>query len=281
MENPEFYGYIPDGGGRTLVFAFLLLNSSLLLLIRCLSGALLVLMGSGWFMLYMAVDMGLYLVQKVARGDFHHWIHVEGVLGFFVSLVMRVIVKVVVDYTGLVQFRAVGELGGAYWTCNTCMTLVCSFASVWVFFEYGDGRVVVGEGVIWKLVAGLVGGWLIVFGAFLKTIKKEYRSSFVDLDTGATSVRSFFFKAKSDEVRGLVFMINPKIWRSIRTDVAEWVAESYWKWAEDKPDWFDSAFRGSLPDDMIPEEARGAGGGGEGYRRRRSSLDQVKIYALK
>ena len=35
-----------------------------------------------------------------------------------VSLVVRGGLKVITDYTGVVQFRVSGELGGAYWTFN-------------------------------------------------------------------------------------------------------------------------------------------------------------------
>jgi hypothetical protein len=41
-DEPDFYGYIPDSaGGRTGIFFCMIVNSALLLLLRCLSTALL------------------------------------------------------------------------------------------------------------------------------------------------------------------------------------------------------------------------------------------------
>jgi len=52
--------------------------------------------------------MALYLLQKVARGDFHYWIPVDGAIGLFMSLMPRVMGKTVTDFTGLLQMRRRG-----------------------------------------------------------------------------------------------------------------------------------------------------------------------------
>ena len=78
--SPDFYGYIPDGNSRTLIFGCMLLNSALLLLIRSFSAAVLMLVKKRYFMLFWAGDMALYLLQKVARRDFYYWIPVDGVV---------------------------------------------------------------------------------------------------------------------------------------------------------------------------------------------------------
>ena len=76
-ESPDFYGYIPDGGSRSVIFGCMMLQSSLLLLIRSFSAAMLMLAKKRYFALYMAGDMALYLLQKLARRDFHCWLPVE------------------------------------------------------------------------------------------------------------------------------------------------------------------------------------------------------------
>jgi hypothetical protein len=92
----------------------MVLNSMLLLLSRSFSAALLMLVDKKYYILYFTSDMGLYLLQKFARGDFHYWMPLEGGLGICISALMRVIVKVVADHTGLVQFRGAAEMGGIY-----------------------------------------------------------------------------------------------------------------------------------------------------------------------
>ena len=128
----DFYGYIPDGGSRTVIFGCTILNSSLLLLIRSFSAAMLLLAKKRYFVAHMAGDMALYSLQKVLRGDFHYWLPIDGAIGLFASFVARVLVKTVTDFTGLIQFRHPGELGGIYWTVNMLLALLASFVCVWV-----------------------------------------------------------------------------------------------------------------------------------------------------
>ena len=60
----------------------------------------------------------LYLAWKLLRGDFLYWVRVEGVLGVFGSFLVRVLVKVIADFTGCVHFRHPYELGGAAFTTS-------------------------------------------------------------------------------------------------------------------------------------------------------------------
>jgi len=87
------------------------LNSALLLLMWSLSAAMLMLVKKRYFVLYMAGEMALYLLQKVFRGDFHYWLPIDGAFGLFASLVLRVIVKTVTDFTGVIHVLKVRD----YW----------------------------------------------------------------------------------------------------------------------------------------------------------------------
>ena len=66
---------------------------------RSFSAVVLMLVSKRYLAIYMAGGMALYLLQKVARGDFHYWLPVDGVGGLFVSLV-----KTITDFTCVVQF---------------------------------------------------------------------------------------------------------------------------------------------------------------------------------
>ena len=111
-EQPDFYGYIPDErGARPLLLVCMMLNSALMLRVRSFGAAMLMLVSKRYLAIYLAGDMALYLLQKVVRGDFHYWIPVDGVGGLFVSWVMRVTVKTIVDFAGAIQFRGDAELG--------------------------------------------------------------------------------------------------------------------------------------------------------------------------
>ena len=49
--------------------------------------------------------MLIYLGIKALRRDFIYWIPLEGLWSLVGSLLTRIAVKVVVDYTGCIQFR--------------------------------------------------------------------------------------------------------------------------------------------------------------------------------
>ena len=115
--EPNFYGYIPDSAGRrTAIFFCMIMNGALLLLVRSVSTALLAMAGWRWIVGYLASDMGLYFTYKLLRRDFLHWLPLDGALSVAESVVERFLVKVLVDYTGVIQFRGSGEMGGVGWT---------------------------------------------------------------------------------------------------------------------------------------------------------------------
>ena len=264
-ESPEFYGYIPDDGRRTIIFCCMMLNSSLTLLIRAVGGSLLMLMEKKNFVVLLLGEMGLYLLQKALRGDLIYW--TPG-LGIRLSLVMRMVVKVVTDFTGLVHFRGPHELGGAYWTFNMALGLVGGVGSVMLY----DGEEAE-KGALWNVMGGLVGGWIAVFLVFLQLMKKRYRSGFFSLQTSKSKSIAYFLDGKNDADKAEVMKSNERQWREVREQVKDWVQEGWWRWSEEKPQWFSPAWIGRVPLDMIPTDA-----GREelkGFRestRRRSSL---------
>jgi len=241
------------------------LNSALLLLVRVFSAAMLMLVNKWYLAIYLTGDMALYLLQKVARGDFHYWIPVDGVFGLFVSLLLRVAVKVTCDFTGVVQLRADAELGGLFWTMNMLLALLASFGSVFVYYvDTGEeGEVVKGgkseaafeikERVAWTLVGSLSGVWAVVFGLFLLLMKKEYRRTFFATRTGKQWAMDFFVKGVDDKHKSVVLTVSKKQWRAIRRDVKEWVQANWWRWKEEKPEWFDLAWQSRVPKEWITD----------------------------
>ena len=81
--------------------------------------ALLAMVGGQWVLVYLASDMGLYFMYKILRRDLWHWVPLEGAASVVESVVERIMVKVLADFTGVVQFRGAGEMGGAYFTLNS------------------------------------------------------------------------------------------------------------------------------------------------------------------
>ena len=251
-ESPAFYGYIPDGGSRTVIFGCMMLNSALLLLMRSLSAAMLMLVKKRYFVLYWAGDVALYLLQKVAKGDFRYWIPVDGAMGLLMSLVIRVLGKTIVDFTGLIHFRHPYEMGGLYWTGNMFLALLASFGSVWVYLQSGKDEV--REGEAWALVGYMGGAWAITFGLFLLLMKKEYRGTFYTAMSGTQFTMNFFLRGIDDEQKSKVVRCNKPHWVPIRDEVKTWVLGNWWRWVEEKPLWFSEAWVKMVPDDFVPDD---------------------------
>jgi hypothetical protein len=64
---------------------------------------------------YFLGDHALYIVYKVVRTDLYHWVPLEGAAMVAETAMMRVGIKAITDFTGVVQFRGSGEMGGAAW----------------------------------------------------------------------------------------------------------------------------------------------------------------------
>jgi hypothetical protein len=115
--DPAFYGMIPDGLRGNVVFLCMILNSALLLLVRSLSYAMLMLVNPAYVLYYALGDTVFFFLQKAARGDFKYFANVDGLAGLLLfDFFIQFLFKTIVDFTGLVQLRAPGVLGGAYWS---------------------------------------------------------------------------------------------------------------------------------------------------------------------
>jgi len=191
--------------------------------------------------------------------------------------------KTITDFTGVIQFRGDAELGGLFWTVNMFLALLASYVSVFVYFASGGDSVserVAGleieERVAWTLVGSLSGAWVVVFGVFLLLMKKEYRRTFFTTMTGKQQVMDRF-SADDEAVKAAVLKKNKKMWRAIREDVKEWVRANWWRWKEEKPEWFSLAWQSKVPVDWITdveERTRLDTVGEKG--RRRSSFEMVR-----
>ena len=60
----------------------------------------------------------LFLAWKLLRGDFLYWVRVEGIFDAPLSALARVVIKVIVDFTGCLHFRHPYELGGAFFSVS-------------------------------------------------------------------------------------------------------------------------------------------------------------------
>jgi hypothetical protein len=171
----DFYGYIPDSAGkRTAIFLCMIVNGALLLLLRSLSTALLASVSGRLVLYYYLGEHALYLTYKTVRGDLQHWVPHAGAAA---SVFERVVVKTISDFTGVVQFRAPAEMGGAAWACSQFMALAASLLATHIYVSSSTTAARLDSAAIWTIVGGLSAGWLLFSVMFLALMKKEFRGT--------------------------------------------------------------------------------------------------------
>jgi hypothetical protein len=156
------------------------------------------------------------------------------------------------------------------------VALAASFVATHVYYASLDDPedAVMDQSVAWMIVGALSSAWLAFFVVFLLLIKKSYIGTLFSTQTGHDFFKNKFLLGETDEKKMIVHMRNKKLWVSIRDDVKTWTLENWERWEEEKPEWFNDAFRKMVDDDMIPPSSlrRLKNGGGA---RRRSSLGDL------
>ena len=267
-QRPDFYGFIPDGvGGKVAVFAALYLVSAFNLLTRSIACVLLYEWGGfqhiavvlGW-------EIALYLAVKAARRDLWYWVPIEGATGVFASFMIRVIIKVVTDWTAVVQFRHPNEVGGVYFTLSLGITVALGIAAAKGFEPSGtvDDAMVGAEGletikwekdtIMWIVKSSCI-GLVLSYTGLLFAMKREYVWTFFSTDTSNEASCELFTKSQSDDLKFHILGINRHKWYAkCGEDVRAWLADRLPVWMEEQPEWFTTQKMSLIPDDMVEPE---------------------------
>ena len=266
---PDFYGYVPaNPTKRSIIFVAMMLFSAGMLVIRCMTIVVLGLLGGRWVSLYVGADMLLYLLVKVLRGDFWYWIPAGGNTEILSSIVGRLLVKVVTDFTSIVQFRHPNEVGGMYWMFGFVLT-IGSLPLAIILAERGD----VAEEKLkfaWKVAGIFIPCAVVLLAFFFFNIEKKYWGTFYSLQRGKDlTVKNF--REGSDAVKAkYTFKYSKHHWEANEEEVRAWVEANWARWEEEKPEWFDEAMRARVPVEYIPES---------GDARRRESVRRASVDA--
>jgi hypothetical protein len=257
--EPDFYGYISNEPvAQTMIFLTMMLNSTLVVIMKSFSAALIIIVGSKYYAWYLILDMALYFLQKALRNDLWYWPPVYGVKGILFAVLGRALPKIVVDFTAITQFRGPGEMGGIYWTINLALAVLIALASVPFYFAFAntDSDVnVLDERTTYAIMSGLCLAFVVNFAYFVYQMEPKYRRTFFSFETAVMWVRSYFLKGATDDARVRIVICNKNQWKSIRPEVIEWFHESWAGWEVEKPKFFTAAFKKRLDDDLVPPDA--------------------------
>ncbi len=259
--TPDFYGYISDSARlRTFMFLLLLFSSSCLMAARSLSTALLLTLEPRWAFIYIGSDYALFIVVKLLRNDFIHFFPFEGVIGVIMSFMVRVFVKGISDFTGIVHFRHPQDLGGAYWTLNAFLGIAATLGTVLLFGEMEEGLIVEESTLkvdgLWQIASGMASFWIVCFTILLLVMKPKFRKTFWSTQTSKQATCAFFLDGKVDEIRMVTLSHNRLHWQPyIGDQVKEWVMKNWERWSLEQPDWLTDNVRSTIPLEFIPNKA--------------------------
>ena len=253
-ERASFYGFIPaKAGKRTICFVAMLLLSTGMLLVRAYTIVLLALVGNRWAFAYFILDILFFLAIKVLRREFWYWMPTGSVFtdtGF--SLVVRIVGKIVLDFTSLVQFRHPFEFGGALWSLNLLVSIASFPISLYIFQANGGDLKVAEKG--WSHSLILLPSVVLTYVVLLYNIEKDYLSTFISPMNIREFLAKTFRESTSDEARATnFFSITTRYWDSTENEARHWVAQNWDRWMREKPPWLTDVMRERIPLHFIPK----------------------------
>ena len=202
--NSEFYGYVPSKKKkRSIVFASMAFLTSSILLMRCMTIVVLGMISSKAPFLYVFIDVGLYLIVKMIRGDFWYWIPLGGKSEILSSLLIRILAKIITDFTCIIQFRHPNEVGGIYWAVSFIFA-TASLPTASILLSERQGRANYGAELASTFAFFLIPVTIISTIIFLMNIERRYWKTFYSTETSKKLCLRRFGESESDasKVRG-------------------------------------------------------------------------------
>mmetsp|Transcript_15759 Transcript_15759/g.32362 ORF Transcript_15759/g.32362 Transcript_15759/m.32362 type:complete len:676 (+) Transcript_15759:137-2164(+) len=250
-ETPNFYGFVPaDAWKRLWVFVSMLLITSSMLMIKCMTIVLLGMVGRNWVFAFIGADQALYLLVKLLRNDFWYWLPVGGSAEILSSIIVRVSIKLVVDFTSLVQFRHPQEVGGAYWSFSFLVTMTSLSAAI-KFYETngGDDKIVQ---LAWTMAWIFIPLVLVSFAVLFYNMNRNYIRTFFSTQTGKGKNQDNFKNGPNDFIKLNIFWVTGHYWVGLEDEMKCFIEENWGKWEEKKPEWWTDALKATIPVEWIP-----------------------------
>jgi hypothetical protein len=267
--DPLLAGAVPDMG-RGPFFALLVLSGALQVAAKSFSSALLLIANPAWLLAYTVGDHLLYQLYLVARGDYLVFNPGTGVAA---SFLVRLLEKLVADFTSCGLVRSPLLMHSAYFLFNQLTTHASVFVSVKLYVDSGEDHLP--HDLLWAGAGCVFSAWALIYLTLVAMVKKDFRRSFYNTDTISDHARKVFYGSEDDSDKFFIFYFNEKKWLGgFREDVMAWTHENWARWKEESPAWFlDEENISKVPDEFIPAanlaELNAAAHGGQ---RRRSSL---------
>jgi len=160
--------------------------------------------------------------------------------------------KILADYSGVLQLRHPGEIGGLYFSFNIVIEFLSRGGAFAVYANMRGEENKLVLPLVGLCVGGCAGLWQVTFAVMLLFMKRKYRKSFFSTMTGAQMTCNYFTGNADEAIKSLVFLCNRNQWKRIRPEVKAWISENWFRWEETNPAFFTELFKLSVPTDMTP-----------------------------
>ncbi|GMI26215.1 hypothetical protein TeGR_g13329 [Tetraparma gracilis] len=217
--------------------------------------ALLAVTNPAWLWYYVLGDHGLHFAYRIARRDFVFFVPAPAAASYAFAPIVRVIFKVLCDFTGTLACRLPLLCGGSYFAWSLASSQVSVFAAAYLYIHFApipEGADKVAADTLWVGVTTLAAAWLVTWIFFVFRIAvPKYRHTLWSWTSGRQLVHDYFLKGRDDEAKFTeIFSMNLLLWESdIGEEVKAWVAENWARWKEESPPWFKAEM---VPDQFVP-----------------------------
>jgi len=269
---PDFYGFMRDTNfERAATFLVMFLLAGLHNLSKSIGVALLFAVSGQTTLVVMTGEMIAYHMLKLLKRDYTSFIPgMEGGLKFTAAFVMHTVNKTIVDFTGMIHMRGPKMAGGFMFLILTIEAQVLPFVAFEIYKRSGGVENKLDLEELETALRALVGTWAINVWLFFMLIKRKYRKTFWDPQTGWQCVIATFENTEDPYLKtNAIFTNHISMSQRIKADVIEYMAENWAEWERTKPPWFTHGLISKIPDEFIPEANLEALGGA---KRRRSSI---------
>jgi hypothetical protein len=227
----------------------MVLFSASMLIIRCTTIVLFGILGKKLVFAYLGLDLILYIFVKLLRADFWYWAPQHGLAEVLISVVARVMIKVITDFTSCVHFRHPNEVGGLYWIASFVLTIGSLPLAMNIAAQQENAKTGVELGR--TFLKYLLPATLLCFAVFFKSINKSHWKTFWSAETAPQRAIRSFSEAEDDKVKAQFSLsVSRHYWA--HKDVELWVTSNWRRWEEEQPEWLDKATRALVPIEFIP-----------------------------
>ena len=206
--------------------------------------------------------MLVFLLIKLIRGDFRYWLNLPNALSLFVSFVIRVVNKVLADFTLMMQMRHSFEVGGVQFSFLVMQNQAMCFVAAKLYLEYFDGAYETeGEDVrgdrtleaetLWAGLLGLLGLFLVSSSSFVYVMDRKYLHTFFTTMTGKVFLEFRHNNSKTDFEKIKSFNNYPTFYENVKEDLQLLLDENWEDWMTDRPEWLTDNVIATIPDEYL------------------------------